>query len=388
MTTTWPDDVHKTIKRLGDVRSELRDLFTGREEAIELLVLAVVCHEHLLFIGPPGTAKTGIITRFCELVDAREFHYLLSRFTEPSELFGPLDLEAFQKGTYHISTTGMLPEAQIAFLDEVFQGSSPILNSLLAIMNERVFHNGAERQRVPLAAIIGASNSVPDDPWLRAFADRFVLRVEVHPTPDDLLEDLLEHGWHLERERIEAVRGTRGKPAGRVSVDELLALHPRLLEIDTAAVRSVYARFIQELRAEGVEISDRRVVKGLKLIAGATLLRGARQATEQDFWPLLYIWGRPEEIEVLRSAVEPHLSESQRAAFTSVRPVAEILLDLETLSHQQIHLTTETARAAHLMGMNKLRREVLNDHPRDLEARKRIEDAIQDGLRLMEGSHV
>ena len=86
-----------------------------------LLVLASICQEHLLLIGPPGTAKTELVNRYAELVDARRFHYLLTRFTEPSELFGPLDLQAFQQGAFHIRTEGMLPEVQIAFLDEVFQ---------------------------------------------------------------------------------------------------------------------------------------------------------------------------------------------------------------------------------------------------------------------------
>lgn len=384
---SW-EEVQKTIKRLEDVRRDLRTLFTGRDQAIELLVLAAVCHEHLLLIGPPGTAKTGIITRFCELVDAREFHYLLSRFTEPSELFGPLDLEAFQKGTYHIRTTGMLPEAQVAFLDEVFQGSSPILNSLLAIMNERVFHNGAVRETVPLASLIGASNSIPDDPWLRAFADRFILRIEVQPTPDDLIEDLLERGWMLESARIEALSRARGKLAVRVRIEDLLALNLRLTEINSSRVRAPYARLIRELRAEGVELSDRRVVKGLKLVHGAALLRGSDVATEQDFWPMLYVWGRPEEIEVLRNAVQPHLADDQQEKFTTVRSVSDILLDLETLRAQERNLTTEGALGAHLMAMNKLRRELINDHPSQTEPRRTIEEAIQNALRTLEESHV
>ena len=178
-SVTWPKPVIENVRRLKFLSRSLQDLFTGRDPAIDLIALSAVCHEHMLLIGPPGTAKTEIITRFADLIDARAFHYLLTRYTEPTELFGPLDLQQFQKGTYHIRTTDMLPEAQIVFLDEVFQGSSPILNSLLTILNERTFHNGSVRQPVPLICMIGAANTVPDDPWLQAFADRFVLRLEI-----------------------------------------------------------------------------------------------------------------------------------------------------------------------------------------------------------------
>ena len=104
---------------------------TGRGGRRRCWSLAALCREHLLLIGPPGTAKTGLIERFCRTVGARPFSYLLTRFTEPSEIFGPLDVELFQAGSYQIKTEDMLPHAEIVFLDEVFQGSSAILNTLL-----------------------------------------------------------------------------------------------------------------------------------------------------------------------------------------------------------------------------------------------------------------
>src|SRR6266853_46663 len=117
-----PKPTLRTLQRLRTLQNLLKQLFTDRDTAVDLLVLAALCQEHLLLLGPPGTAKTELLSRFTNLVDARGFHYLLTRFTEPSEIFGPLDLESFQRGTFHIRTAGMLPEAQIVFLDEVFQG--------------------------------------------------------------------------------------------------------------------------------------------------------------------------------------------------------------------------------------------------------------------------
>lgn len=385
----WPEEVHKTIKKLNGVKHLIKQIFTGRDQAVELLVLSTVCQEHLLFIGDPGTAKTEIINRYTELVDAHGFQYLLTRFTEPSELFGPLDLAKFKEGTFSIRTEAMLPEAQIAFLDEVFQGSSAILNSLLTILNERRFYNGSVQQPVPLISMIGASNMIPDDPWLRAFADRFVLRLEVDSLEDDLIDDLIERGWNLERDRIEAAKRVAmgqgvGKTMRQLKIEELLSLHGRLMEVDLSGIRAEYGRLIREFRAEGVQLSDRRAVKGVKLIAGAALLREAEAADIQDIWPLLHIWDRPEEADVIKGIIHPRLAEAGVSSVEVSRPVADILLDLETLQAQAPLVTSESAMGAHLMAFNKLRRELITDHPKDLESRKTVELAIQEGLKRFE----
>lgn len=385
----WPKNVHDTIKRLNTVKRNLKGLFTGRDKAIDLLLLATVCQEHLLLIGPPGTAKTAIINRYTELIDAQEFSYLLTRFTEPSELFGPLDVAAFQKGNYHICTEGMLPEAQIVFLDEVFQGSSAILNSLLTVLNERKFYNGSQRQPVPLICLIGASNSVPDDPSLHAFADRFVLRLEINKVEDNQIDDLLEQGWELEQERMEAAkRAMAGQEASKVlstvKLDDILSLQGRLQEVKLSKIRPEYARLVRELRAEGLDLSDRRVVKGLKLIAGATLLRGAESAEAVDLFPLLHLWDRPEEADILKTVLQPRLEEAGLDSVEMSRPVADIMLDLDTIEGQEPLLSSESAVGAHLMALNKLRQELIANHPQDIDARKKVEAVIQRGLQLLE----
>lgn len=390
---SWTKEVSLTIKRLNSVKYPLKGMFTDRDLAVDLLVLATVCREHLLLVGPPGTAKTEIINRYTQLVDARGFHYLLTRFTEPSELFGPLDLEKFHEGTYTIRTEGMLPEAQVAFIDEVFQGSSAILNSLLTLLNERIFHNGALRQEVPLICMIGASNAVPEDPWLRAFADRFVLRLELAPMEDDRIDDLLEQGWGLERDRIDAAkRAIKGEQATRVlpsvKVDDVLSLHVRLMEVDLSGIRPEYSKLIRELKAEGVELSDRRIVKGLKLVAGAALLREAEVAAVQDLWPLVHIWTRPEEADVIKGVVHPRLAEAGDLSLDRTRSKGDIIMDLETLESQEPRIISESALGAHLMALNKLRRELISDHPSDLDSRKRVDEVIQRNIKRLEVSHV
>src|SRR5437870_1845633 len=165
---TWPKPIQDTIRRLQYVQQTLKESFVERDLPIDLLVLAAICQEHLLLLGPPGTAKTELINRFTELIDARRFHYLLTRFTEPSEIFGPLDLALFQEGTYRVRTTSMLPESEIAFLDEVFQGSSAILNGFLTLIHERVYYNGSTVQPEQLLRLVGASKALPEEPAPRA----------------------------------------------------------------------------------------------------------------------------------------------------------------------------------------------------------------------------
>ncbi|ACY12834.1 AAA family ATPase [Haliangium ochraceum] len=380
----WPEDIQTAIRQLQVLRRSLQQTFTGRDQVVEVLALGAVCQEHTLLLGPPGTGKTELVTRFTQAVDAPLFSYLLTRFTEPSEIFGPLDVEAFQGGRYHIRTDGMLPSASIAFLDEVFQGSSAILNTLLTLVHERVFHNGAERQRVPLLSLVGASNELPADSTLRAFSDRFVLRVAVAPVPDPQLDELLDKGWLLERARMEA-------PAARelptLSEDALRSLHGRLHEVAVDQIRSVYAQVLRELRAEGVEFSDRRMVKGLKLIAGAALMDNRTSAGIADLWPLSYMWTTDDEAELVRPIVAQHLGDDDgaRLAGSGTRSGEELRGELALLASREDALRGHSALGAHLMALGRLRREAILDHPDDDELRAAVEGAVSRVMALLEG---
>ncbi|HEX8825375.1 MAG TPA: AAA family ATPase, partial [Archangium sp.] len=184
------------------VRDALTDAGRGlveREAMVELVALCAVAGEHLLVIGPPGTAKSEAVRRTARALGGGYFEYLLGRFTEPSEIFGPVDLRKLREGLVETETAGMLPEAEVAFLDEVFLGSTAILNTLLGLLNERVFRRGHTRMNCPLRVCVGASNALPEDEALAAFADRFLARTFVEPVPDPRLEDLLAGGASLWR---------------------------------------------------------------------------------------------------------------------------------------------------------------------------------------------
>ena len=163
--------------RFQEAARLLASAFLDKQEIIRLLVISAIAGEHMILVGPPGTAKSALIRMFAQLVDARYFEYLLTRFTEPNELFGPINLQRLREGVVEVETAGMVPEADIAFLDEVFLGSTAILNTLLGILNERVYRRGNTLVKCPMRLCVGATNRLPEDAALDAFADRFLARV-------------------------------------------------------------------------------------------------------------------------------------------------------------------------------------------------------------------
>src|SRR5688572_19996282 len=123
------DAIAESALRVRGALDEAKVGLVEREVLVELVALAAVAREHLLVIGPPGTAKSEAARRAARAFDASYFEYLLGRFTEPNEIFGPIDLRRLREGVIETETAGMLPEAEIAFLDEVFLGSTAILNT-------------------------------------------------------------------------------------------------------------------------------------------------------------------------------------------------------------------------------------------------------------------
>src|SRR5688572_18538978 len=192
----------QTIQRMQQVARTLEASFLGKSEAVRLMLVAAIAGEHMVLIGPPGTAKSAVIRLFAKLIDAKYYEYLLTRFTEPNEIFGPIDITAFREGEYSRRMEGMLPQAEIVFLDEVFKANSAILNSLLSVLNERVYTVGAHVHRTPLISAFGASNEVPNDEDLMAVFDRFLLRVRSDNLDSYHFQELLTRGLAHEVTKI------------------------------------------------------------------------------------------------------------------------------------------------------------------------------------------
>jgi MoxR-like ATPase len=353
--------------RLDDVKSELTD----RDEAVDLIALATLCREHALLIGPPGTAKTFLMEQFRRLLDVRCFSYLLTRFTEPAELFGPMDFRSFREDrVYRVNSAGMLPEADIAFLDEVFQGSSAILNSLLTLINERRFYNGGEVVETNLITLLGSSNGIPDDPLLAAFSDRFLLRHRLDYVQDDSIEDMLRLGWQNETDRIRAAVNGTPAPAGPAPgvqavgfpVSDLIELQQALAGIDLTPVRGLFTHILQALRAEGVSFSDRRAVKAQKTFAAAAMLAGRARAEPADLAPLIYLWTSPDDEPAIRRVVADHDVPVEDRSHV-VRDPAEISYELAQLRRQQGNVRSAEEFREVLRRVQRVINEVRRDHP-------------------------
>ncbi|ESQ21979.1 MAG: MoxR-like ATPase [uncultured Acidilobus sp. CIS] len=269
------------MKLASQFLTELESPFVGRHEEALVITLALLTGEHVVLIGEPGTAKSAMARRSADLLDVKFFKYLLTKFTEPSELFGPLDIRALRQGSYRRITTGKLPEAEIAFLDEIFNANSAVLNSILSIMQERVLYDGYTEIKVPLWTLVGASNRVPEEPELEALYDRFLFRQNVKPLDEEAWESLIDAAWKLEMGNVE-------RPPKVMGMEDLRMLNSLLFKVDLTPVKNKLLRLFMIMNEKELNISDRRKGKILKAVAAHALLNGRLQATESDLVILKY----------------------------------------------------------------------------------------------------
>jgi MoxR-like ATPase len=298
----------------AEILASLKEAFVGKDEIVDLLGVSLVGGENLFLLGPPGTAKSALIQQLARRIDGRVFDYLLTRFTEPNELFGPFDIRKLREGDLVTNTEGMLPEAALIFLDELLNANSAILNSLLLVLNERVFRRGRETRRLPLLMVVGASNRLPEDDALAALFDRFLLRVRCDNVPGERLGDVLSAGWSLDR--------AGSKPPMTMSVEDIRDVQSLTAEVDLAFIRPAYLDVIHKLRTAGIPVSDRRAVKLQGLIAASAVLCGRLQADNTDLWILRYIWDVDEQHEVIAAIVNPIVEASPPENLATSHPRA------------------------------------------------------------------
>lgn len=256
------------FSKLQTFRAALNASFLERTDVIDGLLASVITQQNAFLFGKPGTGKSELVRAVSNGFNGSKFFgYLLSPTTDPSELFGPVAVSKLLKDEYTRDVTGYLPSANIAFLDELFRGSSAVLNSLLTILNERTFNNGKDLLKTPIQSIVAATNSFPQEESLQAFCDRFLFRPTVETLSKPTSKRLIDQ-WTL---------GFQQRPEinSELTYEDLVTLQKeaKLIQIDEEFLDR-FGQVIELLGSRGINISDRRRVQILRFMRGWALVQG------------------------------------------------------------------------------------------------------------------
>lgn len=260
------------MQKIIDIQKHLTGCFIERQEIIFGLLTALVARQHMLLIGLPGTAKSAILTELARCINGVSyFQWLLSKFSSPDELFGPVSLKALEQGVFQRNTKDKLPEAHIAFVDEIFKANSAILNALLTIINERLYYNNGHPLQVPLMSVFGASNEYPEeDENLGALYDRFLLRFEVDPIKED-------SGFA----KMLVTQTPSQRPTLTLAELQQLQASAQTVQI-TQDIIDALVHLRRDLVNENIRPTDRRWKQSLKLIQARTVINGRNVADISD----------------------------------------------------------------------------------------------------------
>lgn len=291
----------------AEVLEPVKASFIEKDGIVDLLGVGLVSGENVFLLGPPGTAKSAVVRQLAARLDGRSFDYLLTRFTEPAELFGPFDIRRLREGELVTNTEGMLPEASLVFLDELLNANSALLNTLLTALNERVFRRGRETRPLEALMFAGASNTLPEDEALRALFDRFLLRARSDNAAPERLEEVLHAGWKLSD-------GSAPPERSALTVTDLRELQAAAKRVNLSAVRPALAELVRQARRAGIALSDRRAVKVQNAVAASALLCGRTAAAVSDLWVFRHLWDTEDQMEVLAALTAQTLEKEDAAS--------------------------------------------------------------------------
>jgi MoxR-like ATPase len=317
------DEAEELRTRINHFRKSLGRFFVKKQELIDLMVVAAIAQEPLLLVGPPGTAKSDLVLKFKDALGLGEddyFEYMLTRFTEPSEIIGPIDISKLREGRYIRREQGKLPTARLGFLDEIFKSNSAILNILLTIINERKFYQDGAPQPVRLRVLFAATNEVPEQNELAALKDRFCLKAESQSVQEDHFSELVDTGIQGE---VYKVLNQKPWMEGHCTLDDLLKANRYLTHLFArkhrggrgqeqndrevffpADVFDEFRRLVKTLiGGDKIFISDRKLVKLYKLFRVRAWLFTGGTVTRDDLRLLAYLGESHQEIELLRKKV-------------------------------------------------------------------------------------
>ena len=288
-----------TLQKFHRMRDALNGELLERSDVIDTALVALACRKHHFQVGPPGVAKSALVTRLVARIGGLEetdvFYKLLTRTTVEDEIFGTPDFtEMLQNNVYVRNTHGRLPEARFAFLDEIFKGGSTVLNALLLAMNERQFDSEGDRIDIPLQVIFGASNELAEGEELDAMWDRLHFRHVVEPLQDPA-------------SFIKMMQGTFDPdPQPLLMLDDIIKAQQ---EADAVTVPLNIVQALKDLqhnldKNHGVRPTDRRWRESLDIIKANAWYHGAEEVEILHCRILMHVmWDSPDQIDQVMDAV-------------------------------------------------------------------------------------
>ena len=306
-------------------RASLNGSFLDRSDVIDGLLTSLITKQNAFLFGPPGTGKSELVRAITGGFDgSKYFGYLLSPTTDPSELYGPVAVSKLLKDEYTRDVSGYLPDCNVAFLDELFRGSSAVLNSLLQILNERTFNNGKQAIDTEIQSIVAATNSFPTEEALQAFCDRFLFR----PTITGLKSPT--HKRTLMRWAVaQSPEWSRPKVESNLTYKDLVELQKQAAKTTVPdSFIDQFAEILDMLESRGISVSDRRRVQILSFMKGWAVVQGETEVHAAMLHQTLkhIIYTNPDEIEDIDEVVkqvvptaEEFMAGVKRAAQNTMR---------------------------------------------------------------------
>jgi len=270
--------IPEVTRKVMEIKSKLTSIFVEKDVEINAVLAGLLTREPVILVGAPGTAKTMLIETLARMVNAKSFTYLLTRFTEPDELFGIIDVKSLREGNYKRITENTIVDAEIVFLDEIFKASSAIRNTLLRILNEKQYVFGSQVIPVNWLGFYSASNEISTDAEDQAFYDRLVIRVFTKYVSDSAIEVLLIKGIELDNGVDIPVIMDKN-----MVVELQKVVKQRFYEVKTRKdLITKYVEALLELKSRGLELSDRRKIKVLKVASAISIIYGNTEVTLDD----------------------------------------------------------------------------------------------------------
>lgn len=377
---------------------ELRQGIYERDEIMQLALLAAVAGESIFLLGPPGVAKSLIARRLKHAFkDGKSFEYLMNRFSTPDEIFGPVSIQKLKQDQYERQTANYLPGATVVFLDEIWKAGPSIQNTLLTVLNEKVYRNGAQEEKLPLRCVISASNELPaEGEGLEALWDRFLVRYSVGGIKDlknfqdmivgtnSLMSDAVPSGSKLEGKVLDKWADEIAKV--KVPVEVLNTIH---------VVRGLIQKYNEKNpENEPVYVSDRRWKKIVKLLRASAFLNDRKAVDLMDCLLIPHcIWQEPGQFEVLQKLIESAVEKHGYSLGLNFSGIKKAMDALEGEVEQEIYIKkvvkesglkvnshgmVEVVGMAAQYGVNFLEKNVYESLPYNVDYH-RISFSIADG---------